>query len=264
MGVLWALSSSNVMATNQSKKEPGSVSHITLSIKTSSSSLSISVCQENVCKTITPPQDMLDSISDGYSKITLEDLTQDGLPEVVLTYAEEGIVNTCSEVYQYSAKLNAIHHMNNLQNQLCNYSIKNDRIVSSYRGGAKWHEDIYKIKDNVLVLEFTDSCIGCDYIDRTIYLSNGKTDHLLVTDNLDYRLRTPISTTVISPKAMLYEDPRTNHITKMYLVKGDKVILTDFTATEDNSFWYKIRYITQKQKAINAWLKCIDIKFCEQ
>ncbi|NQD91323.1 hypothetical protein HP532_01490 [Pseudomonas sp. CrR25] len=263
ISAILAILCSKVMATNQGKNDPASTSHTTLTIEGSSPSIFINVCHEGSCKTIAPPQKMLDSISDGYSEITLEDLTQDGRPEIILTHSEEGSVNTCSEVYQYKEELNTIIHINNLHNQLCNYSTKNDSVISSYRSGAKWHEDIYKVKDNSLVLELTDSCIGCNYIDRTIYHSSGKSEHLLVTDNLDYALRNPISTKVITQKAMLYNEPRTDHITKMYLITGDEVILTNFASTEDDSFWYKIRYVTQKGKVIRAWLKCADIDFCE-
>ncbi|SFP21692.1 hypothetical protein SAMN05216229_10128 [Geopseudomonas sagittaria] len=251
------LATTNTFATTNKEKPT------TLSANGSGAAISITACHEDICKAITPPETMLDAIHDGYSQISLEDLTLDGIPEIILTHNAEGSVNACSKVYRYDSKFETLHSMDNIRNQLCNYSINNDHLVSSYRSGAKWHEDIYKIKNNDLILAFSDSCIGCDYINRTIYLGSTETDTLLVTDNLDYRLRTPISTTVISQKATLYSEPNINRATKMYLINGDEVALTDATSDE-NYFWYKIRYATKEGRLINAWLQCEDVKFCEK
>lgn len=251
------LAATNTSATT-SKEKP-----TTLSVNGSGAAISITACHEDMCKAINPPETMLDAMYDGYSQISLEDLTLDGLSEIILTHNAEGSVNACSKVYRYDSEYETLLPMNNIQNQLCNYSINNDHLVSSYRSGAKWHEDIYEIKNNDLTLAFSDSCVGCDYINRTIYRGGTKTDTLLVTNSLDYRLRTPISTTVISKKATLYSEPNINRATKMYLINGDEVALTDATSDE-NYFWYKIRYATKKGRLINAWLQCEDVKFCEQ
>ena len=234
-----------------------------LSVNDSGTELSITACHEGMCKTITIPETMLDTIDNGYSQISLEDLTLDGISEVILTHNAEGSVNACSKVYRYDSEIETLRSMDKPQSQLCNYSIENDYLISSYRSGAKWHEDIYKIKNNDLILTISDSCIGCDYINRALYLDGRKTENLLVKNSPDYRLRAPISTTVTSEKATLYSEPNINKTTKMYLINGDVVALTDATSDE-NYFWYKIRYVTKKGTLINAWLHCEDINFCEQ
>jgi len=253
--VLFAFTST-LAATN---KEKATI----LSVNDSGTNLSITACHEGMCKAIAIPETMLDAIDNGYSQISLEDLTLDGISEVILTHTAEGSVNACSKVYRYDSENETLRPMDKLQSQLCNYSIKNNYLISSYRIGAKWHEDIYKIKNNDLILTISDSCIGCDYINRTLYLGGRKTGKLLVENSLDYRLRTPLSTTVISKKATLYSEPNINQATKMYLINGDEVALTDATSDE-NYFWYKIRYVTKKGTLIDAWLHCEDISFCEQ
>lgn len=253
--VLLAVTSS-FAATNREKATM-------LSVNDSGTDLSITACHEGMCKAITIPETMLDAINNEYSQISLEDLTLDGISEVILTHNAESSVNACSKVYRYDSEYETLRPMDKLQSQLCNYSIKDKHLISSYRSGAKWHEDIYKIENNDLILTISDNCIGCDHINRTLYLGERKTENLLVANSLDYRLRTPISKTVISKKATLYSEPNINQTTKMYLINGDVVALTDATSDE-NYFWYKIRYVTKKGTLINAWLHCEDINFCEQ
>lgn len=259
-----ALLNSSAMASEKSPITSTAEDTTNFVVTKSLHSLSISACIKDTCRAITPPQDMLNSIKNGYSKVTVEDLTLDGSPEIVLTHEAEGSVNACSKVYQYNSAENSFTYLDSLPKQLCNYAIKNNYLVSSYKNNAKWHEDIYKIENNKLLLKISDNCIGCDYISRTIYLPKDKTDHTLVTNNLDYTLRTQLSTSVISMKAMLYQEPNENSITKMYLIRDDKVALTDFTVTKSDDFWYQIRYTTKKGGIIKAWLKCDDIKYCAQ
>lgn len=234
----------------------------TLSVSGSGASLSITACHEGACQTVTPPERMLNAVGQGYSDISLEDLTQDGVSEIVLTHGAEGNVNTCSKVYRFDSELKELLPLSGLKNPLCNHSIQGDHLISSYRSGAIWYEDIYKIGKKDISLIHSDSCIGCDYVRRAIYLDGAKTDTLLVANNLDYRLRTPILTTVVSPKATLYSKPAIENATKMYLIRGDEVALMD-DASDPSNFWYKVRYATKKGTLVNAWIKCEDLKFCE-
>ena len=224
--------------------------------------LSIIACQAERCTTLTPPSDMLDAMRDGYDQVSVDDLTLDGTPEIILTHRAEGSVNACTRIYRYDHALGTLHPLGDSARQLCNYVIAHGHVISRYRSGAMWHEDIHEIKNNDLILAYSDSCVGCDTIKRTRYLDDAKTDHLLVTNNLDHRLRTPISTTVLSKKAVLYREPHIGHATRMYLIRGDEVALTDATSDDDN-FWYRIRYITAKGKPVEGWLRCDDTALCD-
>ncbi|WP_152529060.1 SH3 domain-containing protein [Stutzerimonas azotifigens] len=259
---LIALASLHTMAADEAEKAHRAANHIKFVVP-SPTSLPVKACLSGECKTIAPSQDMLKSIESGYSEISLEDMTLDGNPEVVLTHRAGSNVNVCSEIFRYDFHSNSFTRLKAGPKQLCNYYEKDGQIISSYRSGAKWHEDIYSIKGDDFVLEASDSCVGCDHIERTIYLSGGRTEHLLVTDNVDYKLRAPLSTTVTSRKAILYEEPSVKSPTKMYLVKGDKVNLIEYTETENSGFWYKIKYINTKGKIIIAWLNCDDLQVCQ-
>lgn len=254
-------SGAHAMATGEDKEER---TIATLVVTNSSPIPSIQVCHGSTCKSVKIPEDLLSTIKDGNTKISAVDLTNDGLQEIVLTHAEEGSVNVCSKVYRYDTDSGTLQSVEELNNKLCNYSIEHDHIVSSYRSGAKWHEDIYTIKNNNLVLEITDSCVGCDYISRTLYLDGEKSEKLLVSNNINYALRTPISTRVISQKAILHNEPDATQITRMYLINGDVVALIGDAQSDDGAYWYNVRYITRKGKPISGWLQCVDIEFCTQ
>lgn len=256
--------STNINASPNNESKQLLRENISFTITNPANALSVMTCINDICSATIPSKDMLNAINNGYSEITTKDITQDGTPEIILTHSEEGNVNVCSKIYRYNRKGNYFSSSADLPKQLCNYTVKNNHVVSSYRSGGKWYEDIYKIKNNSLTLEITDSCIGCEYVNRAIYSPNGEVEHTLVTDNTDYTSRVPLSTTVISKKAILHQAPDIKTSNGMYLIKGDKVILTNFTASESGTYWYKIRYITKKGKPINAWLQCGDIKYCAQ
>ncbi|MDH1263842.1 hypothetical protein [Pseudomonas sp. GD03944] len=224
--------------------------------------LSITACQAERCTTLTPPGDMLEAMRDGYDQVSVDDLTLDGTPEIILTHRAEGSVNACTRVYRYDNALGTLHPLGDSSRQLCNYVIAHGHVISRYRSGAMWHEDIYQIKNNDLILAYSDSCVGCDTIKRTRYQDDARTDTLLVTNNLDHRLRKPVSTTVLSKKAVLYREPRIDQPTRMYLISGDEVVLTDATS-DDDTYWYRIRYTTAKGKPIEGWLRCDDTTLCD-
>ena len=228
----------------------------------SGATISIKLCHDSSCKSIKTPAEMLDAMDDGYSQVSLEDLTLDGVNEIILTHSAEGNVNICSKVFQYNSESKKLQALTSLKNQICNYSINESNLTSTYKNGAKWHEDIYKIDKNSIHLALSDSCIGCEYIKRTVYSDDAKTENILVTDNPNYLLRTPISTTIATKKAVLYSEPTIKYATKMYLISGDEVLLTD-DSSDESHFWFKIRYTTKNGKYINAWLKCEDIKYCD-
>ena len=236
----------------------------TLQITGSASFPSIKNCDGSECENVELPEDFLRFFNDGYSNLSLEDMTFDGYPEVILTGPEEGVVNICSKIYLYDREKRVLQEVAGLKNQICNYRFKNSRLISSYRSGAKWHEDVYRVSDAGFTLELSDSCIGCDQINRTIYLPEGKTDKFMVTNDADYTLRKVILGKVASGRAALYEEPNARRKTKMYLIKDDSVALLDFIVTEDSTkYWYEIKYITNKGREIRAWIKCEDLEYCK-
>ena len=261
--LLFTMSTANCSAANEAERAALTKDGLKL-VLTGSPSSPVQICQQEECEPIDFQKGTLESIENGYSDASLEDLTKDGTPELVLTHAVEGNVNTCSIILRYDSLRNSFFKLKGISKPICNYTLENNYIISSYRSGAKWHEDIYEIESGDPVLKITDSCLGCDYIERTIHLPKGKVEHLLVTNNSKHNHRVPLSTVVTSFKTILYKAPSFDQATKMYLVRGDRVLLTDFTETESTSFWYKIKYLTAKGKLIQAWINCSDLDICKK
>ena len=235
-----------------------------LQITGSASSPSIKDCDGSECENVELPEGFLRFFNDGYSNLSLEDMTFDGYPEVILTGPEEGVVNVCSKIYRYDREKRVLQEVAGLKKQICNYRLKNNRLISSYRSEAKWYEDVYRVSDAGFTLELSDSCIGCDQISRVVYLSESKTDKFMVTHDADYALRKAILSKVSSGRAALYKEPSEIKKTKMYLIKDDGVALLDFRVTEGSTkYWYEIKYITNKGREIRAWMKCEDLEYCK-
>lgn len=64
--------------------------------------------------------------------------------------------------------------------------------------------------------------------------------------------------TVVSDKVPLYASPEMTALTKMYLVKGDRVDILD--ESKHASAWIRIRYTPKSGKPIEKWVKTGDIE----
>lgn len=65
---------------------------------------------------------------------------------------------------------------------------------------------------------------------------------------------------VTAGKAWLYSEASNTSLTKMYLVKGDKVQLLEFD--DSNGLWYFLKYSSKENRAILKWVKCEDLAIC--
>ncbi|WP_386688303.1 GW dipeptide domain-containing protein [Lonepinella sp. MS14437] len=66
----------------------------------------------------------------------------------------------------------------------------------------------------------------------------------------------------IIKKSNLYKKMNTNAVTKMYLIKGDKVTILDEQTDSENQKWYFINY--KGKKDINMWIKAEAVDFNEK
>ncbi|WP_150539438.1 hypothetical protein [Actinobacillus vicugnae] len=65
---------------------------------------------------------------------------------------------------------------------------------------------------------------------------------------------------IVSEKVFLYKIP--NQITKIYLVRGNKVTILEEKIDESNQKWYFINY--KGKKNINMWIKAEDVDLKEK
>lgn len=65
------------------------------------------------------------------------------------------------------------------------------------------------------------------------------------------------SVSVVSDKAQLFTSPSSEAMSKMYLVKGDKVEVLDKSKIGDG--WCLVRYTTKSAKVIDRWMQAHDL-----
>jgi len=190
--------------------------------------------------------------------IYLQDLNNDEIPEVIVRSLEHP-VNDCVQVFSYRATSKSLEEIEFQARNLCNVVKTDSHLVSRYRSGAKWIEDIYAIENNGFSLLFTDSCIGCGWISRKEYRAGGYSDQYLVANVENFSGRSfflakisNASTEVISAL-----DGRSTLVGK--LKKGDEVKILE--VMEKNGMIF-VRVENHPHK-IKGWIMCDEIDKCD-
>lgn len=228
---------------------------IILSIISISSNCYAAMCTSQSCDGYTLPDSTMKFIDQGYSEIKISSL----LNEKYLFLTSENDVNKCSILFRVS--VNGIDELPvaGEGRNLCNMSIINNKIVSSWRDQGKWNDDVYEVNQNgKWSLIFNDSCIGCSQIKRTFF-KNGNVNHsILLADGDDFLSRKELTGKIEIKKSFLYKGPRKKEKSKAYLIKGDIFSLIDMS---DNGEFYKINYKSSSGKNIIYWIRTDDFSF---
>lgn len=185
-----------------------------------------------------------------YMSFGAEDVDGDNNPEVFIS--SKGMVNSCSEFYKFDKAglvLNPLE-LNGSQLRLCDFKKYENYIVSSYRSGPQWNEEIYRV-DGGLKYLFKDECTGCDYVKR-VY-ADGRAE--VVSTGEEFKNRKKLNAKVVVDKAVLYSEPSSR--TKMYLVKGDVAEVVDYVYSDQE--WFNCVYTTNSGKKIQKWIAASDI-----
>lgn len=222
--------------------------------------LAISVYIQGRSQQLTLPPKFLKDAEDLYGDVYIRDLNGDGIGEVIFPL-EGGNVNNCSKVLHYRVIDNSLSELIFDAGDLCNFKIGQDYVISSYRDGSVWKEYIYRFREGLAKIEVIDNCVGCGEIKREVYNPDGSVARLLVSDNVDFRLRVPLMTSVTSSKAIVFSSPENPKKTKKYLVGGDEIMLLDFFKDDDGEDWVKFRYVGVV--VTEGWVKCTDLKYCD-
>jgi hypothetical protein len=207
----------------------------------------ISTCDLEGCSPLQLSDPFLDQWKEG--SVTLADITLNGRLDVILT--AHGDVNVCSTAYAYDDLSRVLIAID--VSPLCNYRLESNYLISSYRSGAKWFEDIYKINNGKFLLYVKDGCLDCDYVYRTLYdQEQGK--NLLVSNATDFQNRSPKKAKVVSKKTVLYTFPSNESATEGYLIKGDEVSLINYVDAESGA-WFLVRYVNSGGRAVERWMR---------
>jgi hypothetical protein len=168
-------------------------------------------------------------------------------------------VNYCSDIYLLTPDGVINELITGNEESICNVSIHEDTIISNYRDAGKWYDVVYRFipSSKNLIKELEDECVGCGAIARTEYNPNNTIRNTwLVTDTRNYWERKPITGRILKDREWLYNTPNVRDKTKMYLVKGDVVILKKEQFSEDETEWfYFIEFQSKNNHKITKWIK---------
>lgn len=222
--------------------------------------LVISILEADRSYSIALPSGFFEDIDGAYDDVYISNLDEDGTGEVVFHLAGSD-VNSCSRVLHYSKDKRALVELDFGGQGLCNFKIRQGYIVSSYREGAVWNEDVFRIEEGQVVLVLSDNCVGCGEIKRKKYGLDGSFVRFLVSDNTDFEKRTPMIAKVASITVEIFFSPDKTRSTAKYLVQGDEIIFIGFDQSEDGEEWIEFRF-SESSSSIEGWLRCRDLEGC--
>lgn len=220
--------------------------------------LTFSVAAQGKSYGLSLPKNFMREIEGVYDGVDIEDLTGDGIGEVIFHLVGKG-VNYCSRVLHYTDSDRSLSELVFSKAGLCNFKVQHGYIVSSYKDGAAWVEDVYVVKGGKSDIRISDRCVGCGEVERKKYRSDGSFAKLLVTDNVDFEKRVPLVVNVLSLQARIYSSPDDEQPTKKYLVRGDRVTLLGFESARGED-WVEFRF--SGNETTEGWLKCKDVGSC--
>lgn len=202
--------------------------------------LALSVSESGKRYDLSLPVDFMAEVEGAYDGVSIKDLDGDGVGEVIFHLVGGG-VNSCSKVLYYTESQRSLNELFFNKGGLCNFKVRNGYVVSSYKEGAEWVEDVYSIKNGKSEIKVSDRCVGCGEVRRKEYRPDGSFVRLLVSDNADFEKRVSRIVKIVSLRARVFSSPGVGFPTNKYLMRGDKVTLVgfDYTLSED---WVEFRF----------------------
>jgi hypothetical protein len=222
------------------------------------SPLSVSLLERGVTHKLSISKSIHDEIDEIYTDFHLQDLNGDGVHEVVATLDDRGGVNQCSKAYIVNLTDYSLDNLVFGNGPLCNHKVDQEYLISSYRDGAIWKQDIYKVEGRATQIVFADSCIGCGEVVRKKYDLDGGYFQYLAHDSRDFKERHPIFAMVSSMRAEVFSSPGV--LSGKYLTRGDKVVVVQVDDLSLDIPWIKFRF--EGEVITDGWIKCGDIEDC--
>ncbi|WP_339436419.1 hypothetical protein [Pseudomonas sp. EL_65y_Pfl1_R32] len=226
----------------------------------SRSPLKLSVFEQGKSYDLSPPSDFMREIEGVYEDVHVEDLTGDGIGEVVFDLAG-GRVNSCSRVLHYTDSDRSLSELVFSGGGLCDFKVRHGYVVSSYKDGAAWAEDVYVVKDGKVDIKISDRCVGCGEVVRKEYHPDGSFVRLLVSDDVDFEKRIPLITKVASLQAWIFSSLGAAQPTGKYLIRGDEITILGGGKARGEE-WVEFRF--SGRATTEGWLKCSDLDSCNE
>lgn len=220
--------------------------------------LAVSVSEKGRSYDLPLPIKFMHEVEGVYDSVYIKDLTGNGVGEIIFREAGGG-GNSCSRVLYFSGNDRSLSELIFNGGGLCNFKVQHGYLVSSYRDGAAWGEDIYILQAEKALIKISDRCVGCGEVRRKEYHPDGSFVRLLVSDNIDFEKRAPLIANVASLRAWIFSSPGAEQPTNKYLVRGDKLTLLGFDHARGED-WIEFRF--SGNTITEGWLKCSDVHKC--
>ncbi|WP_146013210.1 MULTISPECIES: hypothetical protein [unclassified Pseudomonas] len=222
--------------------------------------LALSVFDHGTKYGLLVPGDFLREIEAVYDDVHIEDITGDGVGEVVFHLAGDG-VNFCSRVLRYESSDHSLKELVFNQGGLCDFKLRGGYIISSYKDGGTWVEDIYIAEGGQVNIKMSDRCVGCGEVSRVVYPFAGSPIRSLVSDDMNFEKRTELVSTVESIQARIFSSPAATKSTQKYLIRGDRITFLGFYSN-DGEDWVEFRF--SGGVTTEGWLRCSDLVSCDK
>jgi hypothetical protein len=217
--------------------------------------LTVKLTQGGVTTMLPVSSQFMNDIDGLYDEVYVKDLDGNGIDEVIFQMAQ-GSINSCLRVLKYDAVDGLLHELKFAGAGLCNIKEEMGHLVSSYRAGGAWVQDVYDFVDGNPRLIVSDACIGCSEVQRRELTSSGSYTQLLVSNGESYKERKPLAGKIRSVKASIYASPLTSAVTRKYLVRGDEIAILGYQQSDE--LWVKFRYVASTPT--EGWIKCSDVE----
>jgi hypothetical protein len=208
----------------------------------------IKYCNTQHCMEIKLPASLQKHIDNGYTDLTLKNLPSG---KYILATLEKGVgVNVCYVSYKMVNENISLNPVNILpeNRQLCIHQVKGDKLINTYRDGARWYSELYEYRNKEYQLSVIDECIGCGVVYRKLYFPNIEKYHVWVSDNIEFDKRVPFVLEV-SKKSFIHTVPSEDASTHMYLIMNDKVNILN-----ESDEWVQVRFKNPKVGYVVGWI----------
>jgi hypothetical protein len=224
----------------------------------SKSPLQVSALIQGRLYKLSLPVGFMSQVDGLYSDVYVDDLNGNGKRELVFDLIGSD-VNHCSKVLHYNENDRSFSEWLFKGGGLCNPISRGRFLISSYRDGASWTEDVYTLKNGKPEIHITDSCVGCSEVRRKMYTPGKQPVKVLVSDHIEFERRIPLTASITSPRARVFSSPDSNWPTKKYLIRGDEITLVEFDKSEDGEDWAEFKFIGT-DVATDGWVKYSDLE----
>lgn len=220
--------------------------------------LKVSASMQGGSYMLSLPVDFMSQVDGLYSDVYIDDLSGDGKWELVFNLTGSD-VNRCSKILHYNENDRSFSEWLFKGGGLCNPTSRGRFLISSYRDGASWTEDVYTMENGKPEIHITDSCVGCYEVRRKMYSLGEKPVKVLVSNDIEFERRIPLKANVTSLRARVFSFPDSSWPTKKYLIRGDEVTLVDFDKSKDGQDWVEFNFIGTNITT-DGWLNYSDLE----